>query len=304
MSPFIERLGNMKSSTIILVMLFLNNVYAQDFKLAGIHYAHYPNTAIKDVSGNQETSFHEFGAFLNFPKKFKNEKTVLLNGVGYGLVEATMYNFPSLQTSEYQKKLQLFYYQLRLVHKWNEKWALLFNLKPTVASDFEQNLSSNDFIIQGAVIATRTINDKLKIGAGAVETAKFGYPRVFPIVSLNYKSDSHRFNTLLPFNLRYTYSLLHDQKLKIGVGYERNGANFNIYSPNITEVDKINYSRQNIGVLAKYELAKFIRIEAFGGTSSGRIYRVVDVDGKVHEFDSKPSPFFSLGMVLIPLKRK
>ena len=57
---------------------------------------------------------------------------------------------------------------MTLAHKWNEKWTLLANLKPTVASDFEQKLSSDDLIFQGAIIATRKINDKFKIGAGAV----------------------------------------------------------------------------------------------------------------------------------------
>ena len=64
-----------QKACVIILLLFLNNTYSQDFKLAGIHYANYPKAAIKDISGNQETSFNEFGVFINFPKKLKNDIT-------------------------------------------------------------------------------------------------------------------------------------------------------------------------------------------------------------------------------------
>lgn len=305
MKHFYKRISIQKASAIIFLFLFfLNNVYSQDIKLAGIHYAHYPNSAIKDVSGNQETSFHEYTAFVNFPKKFKNDKTALINGVGYGFVEATMYNFPSLQTSEYQKNLQVFYYQLTLAHKWNEKWSIVVNLKPTVASDFEQKLSSDDFVFQGAVIATRKINDKFKIGAGAVNSTRWGSPIVMPVVNMHYKYNRHNLNALLPLNMKYTYSLLPDEKLKLGVKYARNGANFNIYASDVAEIDKINYSRAIIGGLANYQLTKILRLEAYGGISTGRINRLVDFDENVYNFDSKTTPFFSVGIVLVSPKRE
>jgi len=293
-----------QKACVIILLLFLNNAYSQDFKLAGIHYAYYPNAAIKNNIDKPEASFNEFGVFINFPKKLKNDKTALINGIGYGFVEATMYNFPPLPTSEYQKKLQTFYYQLMLLHKWNEKWSLLVNLKPTIASDFEQKLSSDDLFIQGAVIATKTMNDKFKIGSGVVSSTRWGSPRVIPVVNMHYKYNKHNLNALLPLNLKYTYSLLPEEKLKLGVKYARNGANFNIYASDLAEIDKINYSRANVGVLANYQLTKMLRLEAYGGISTGRICRLVDFDGNVHGFDSKTAPFFSVGIDLVSPKRK
>jgi len=293
-----------QKACVIILLLFLNNTYSQDFKLAGIHYANYPKAAIKDISGNQETSFNEFGVFINFPKKLKNDKTALINGIGYGFVEATMYNFPTLPTSEYQKKLQVFYYQLMLLHKWNEKWSLLVNLKPTIASDFEQKLSSDDLFIQGAVIATKTMNNKFKIGGGVVSSTRWGSPRVLPVVNMHYKYNKHNLNALLPLNLIYTYSLLPEEKLKLGVKYARNGANFNIYASDLAEIDKINYSRANVGILANYQLTKILRLEAYGGVSTRRIYRLVDFDKNMYDYDSNAAPFFSIGIVLVSPKRK
>jgi len=292
-----------KASIIIISFIFLNNGYSQDFKLAGIHYVNYPKSEIKDVSRNQETSFQEFGAFVNFPKKLKNDKTTLINSFGYGFVEATMYNFTQPQTNEYEIKLQEFYYQLMLLHKWNEKWSLLVNLKPTLASDFEAKLSSDDFIFQGAVTVTRKLSSTFKIGGGLAYSARLGSPRLIPLVNLQYKKNRHEINALFPINAKYTYSLLPSNKLELGVKYNLNGGNFNVYSED-NSIDKINYSRVNFGVLANYQLTKILRFEAFGGLSAGRKYSLIDTDDTTYDFDSDSAPFFSVGIVLVPPKRK
>lgn len=297
------------SAIIFFFFLFLNNVYSQDFKLAGIQYVNYPKSEIKNDSGNQKTSFQEFGAFVNFPIKFKNDKSVLINGFGYGYVETTMYDYPLLQTREYQKKLQQFYYHLTFVHKWNEKWALLVNLKPTFASDFEQKLSSDDFVFQGSVIATKIIYDQFKIGAGFVSSTRWGSPKLVPVVNMHYKNNRHNLNAILPLSMKYTYALLPEEKLKLGVQYTRNGANFNISATDIpksdmAEIDKINYSRANIGAHSSYQLTKILRLEASGGISAGRKYNLVDVDENVHDFSSKSSPYFNVGLVLVSPKKE
>ena len=200
--------------------------------------------------------------------------------------------------------LDFIYYQLTLVHEWNEEWSLVASIKPAVASDFGQKLSTDDLIFQGTIIATRKVNDKFKIGAGVVNSTRWGSPIVMPVLNMHYKYKRHNLNALLPMNIKYTYSLLPKEKLKLGMKYARNGANFNIYASDLSEIDKINYSRANIGVLANYQLTKILRLEAYGGVSTGRIYRLVDFNENINNFDSKPTPFFSVGMVLVSPKRK
>jgi hypothetical protein len=289
---------------IFFFFIFLKASYSQDFKLAGIHYVNYPKSEIKDVSRNQKTSFQEFGAFVNFPKKLKNNKTTLINSFGYGFVEATMYNFTQPQTNEYEIKLQEFYYQLILLHKWNEKWSSLVNLKPTLASDFGQKLSSDDFTFQGAVIATRKLSSTFKIGGGVANTMRFGTSKVLPVFNLHYKNNKHQINALLPLNFKYTYALLPEEKLEVGIKYTLNGANFNIADDNLPNIDKINYSRANIGMLANYHFTKIFRLEAYGGLSTNRKYNLVGTNDNVIDFDSKTAPFFNVGIVLISPKRK
>ncbi|WP_157941197.1 DUF6268 family outer membrane beta-barrel protein [Arenibacter catalasegens] len=298
-----KKIAVQKASVIVfLFFTFLHNGYSQDFKLAGIRYNNYQQSEIKNDAGNQEISFQEFGAFVNFPKKLKNDKTFLINGFGYGFVEASFDN-PLFQPIQNEEKLQTFYYQLSLLHQWNEKWNLAVNLTPTLASDFEGDLNSDDFIFQGAAFATRKINTNFKIGGGVAYSARLGTPRLIPLVNLHYKNNRHQINALLPVNLKYTYSLLPNEKLELGMKFNLNGANFNVSSED-NSIDKINYSRANVGVLIDYQATKMIRLEAFGGLSGVRNYSLIDMDGTEFDFDSEAAPFFSVGIVLVPPKRK
>jgi hypothetical protein len=129
------------------LLLFITNTYGQDFKLAALHYGYYPPSEVKNGTGGEKISFNEFGFFVNIPKKFNNDSTALINGFGYTSVNATMYNFSGLHSHEEDKKLQMFYYQISLIHKWNKKWTFIASLKPTIASDFEQSLSIDDFVL-------------------------------------------------------------------------------------------------------------------------------------------------------------
>jgi len=300
MINYLIRIALPRGCAILFFTQFVNFGYAQELKLAGVSFAHYPKSEIKNGGGSQETAFNEFGAFINIPLKLQNDKTAIINGLGYAFIEANMYNYPSLQTNEYSKKLQLFYYQFSLVHKWNKKWALVVNLKPTIASDFDEKISGDDFVFQGAAFATRTINDKFKIGVGLVNTIRWGNPQVLPIVNFAYKNGKQTVKGVLPINMKYTYSLLSNKKLKIGLKYARNGATFNILSQEFSEINKISYSRANVGGLVNYQLTKLLRIGVDAGISTGRLYNLVDENKNVSDFNSKAAPFFSFGIALVP----
>ena len=286
---------------IFFFFIFLKVSYAQDFKLAGIKYANYPKSEIEKDAGNQKISFQEFGVFVNFPKKLKNDKTIVVNGFGYGFMEAS-FDTTLFQFGDTNKKLQIFYYQVTLLHQWNEKWNLLVNLKPTLASDFGAKLSGDDVVFQGAIKATRKLSSRFKIGGGFAYSARLGTPRIVPLINFHYKKNKHQINALLPLNAKYTYSLLPSNNLELGLKYNLNGGNFNVHSAD-NSIDKINYSRVNFGVLTNYQINKILRLETYGGFSINRKYNFVDTNKNTLKFDSKAAPFFSVGIVLVSPKK-
>ena len=287
---------------VICLLLFVTNINGQDFKLGGLKYAYYPKSEMKGGNNGEKTSFNEFGFFINIPKKLKNDSTILVNGVGYGSVNAMMYNFIGAPSDEFEKKMEVFYYQLTLLYKWKKGWVFVANLQPTLASDFEEKLSMDDFVLQGAVLVSKKMNDKLKLGGGIAHSTRWGTPIVIPTFSFFYKNKKHTVNTLLPMKCVYTYTLLPKDKLKLGFKYIRNGADFNI-TTDLSNYNKINYSRANIGLIAMYQPKKIFRFELHTGISTGRVYRLVDYDSNVTKFDSKTEPFINIGFSIVPPTR-
>lgn len=149
------------------------------------------------------------------------------------------------------------------------------------------------------MLVSKQMNDKMKLGVGVINSTRWGSPIVIPALSFHYKHKKHQLNALLPVNFKYTYALLPKNKLKLGFKYARNGADFNIYSSNSPEVDKLSYSRANIGFLTTYKPKKLMRFELNAGISTGRVYRLVADNLNVNEFDSKAEPFITIGFSIV-----
>ena len=194
-------------------------------------------------------------------------------------------------------------------HQLNNSWRLLINLRPTLASDFEHSLSADDFVLQGIGFALKKVNEHFSIGGGIAYTMRFGKPFAVPVLPLNYKKGKHNISALLPIKLTYKYSLDNKEKLSVGFKHKVNGAQFNITAPNIEiydvpEIDKISYTRANIGATINYNITKFVQLELYGGASVRRQYNLLDKSNKTHEFNFKEAPFVQFGITLVPPKKK
>ncbi|WP_138485098.1 DUF6268 family outer membrane beta-barrel protein [Dyadobacter bucti] len=292
---------------IINLVFFLGtcNVWAQDFKLAGVEYFTYPKVQAKDVGNQHQASFQEFGAYVFYPRKLKNDQTIIMNGIQYGFVQATSYNkkLSSQNTQDFHKIA----YTFILIHKFNEQWTLSGRLSPTLASDFKDNLSGHDFILQGSIIASKRFNERVIAGAGLVYTTRLGKPMFLPGLQYQYKKCKHNLNVFIPAFFNYTYQVDSKEKLKVGFRIGLNGANFNASVNNYSkpaELDRLNYARANIGPVISYQLTRMIQIEAFGGISTMRMYQFEDTDKNIYKYNSKSGGFFNIGLGITPPKRK
>lgn len=183
---------NNKKSVFVLgfIFLFMLKSNAQDFDLAGISSVTYPKSGIKGSNQKAEFSFQEFGALVNIPYKFKNGKTILVNGVGYAWIESSGAELSFFDSDKNKEQLHAIYYQLMLVHKMKNNWRLLVSLRPTIASDFDEALSTNDFVMQGVGFAMKQVNEKFSIGGGLAYTMRFGKPFAFLYYLCNIKRGS------------------------------------------------------------------------------------------------------------------
>ncbi len=287
-----------------LLVLIVGKSTGQEPQLAGISYVLYPRSGVKDNNKPVEFMFQEFAGFIKVPYKFKNEKTILVNGLTYASVNTDISN-ASTSLEENSGKMQVIIFQSIFVHKLPKDFTVVVSLRPTIASDFKERFSSNDFLLQGFMMLTKKKNTNFTYGAGLVHTMRLGKPLVLPMLQFHYKNQKHTFNGILPLKLNYSYSVDNQMRLKTGVRGVVNGGNINITIPNTlnstgNEIDKVNYSRVNIGPFITYNITKMIQLEAFGGVSLRRQYYLLDTEENTQKFYLGEVPFFQIGLFLTP----
>ncbi len=69
-------------------------------------------------------------------------------------------------------------------------------------------------------------------------------------------------------------------------------------------IESIIYSRVNIGPVLEMQVTDIVRFTVKGGVSAGRKYQFQDIDESLYEYDGENGPFFSVGVKLVPMKKK
>ena len=292
-----------------LFLLQYENSMTQNHQLAGFSYIFYPNSGLKDDARDTKFAFQEYGGFVKIPYRFKNKKTIIVNGLSYACLYGYISNHSIKYDGDNTEKLQFLTFQTIVAHKLRDDLNIVFSLRPTIASDFEERLSWDDFIMQGFLFLSKQHSENLSIGLGLANTIRLGKTLVIPIIPFRYTKNKHSLNTMLPLKLDYIYCIDHNEKLKMGFRETVNGGNINItasYNANSTipEIDKINYSRINLSPVFYYNITKYIQIEILGGISIRRRYNLLDIEGTTHKMYLKEAPFLQLGMFFTPPKNK
>lgn len=279
--------------SLICILIFVSNIFSQDFELTGIRYLNYP------AIDNNDFSVQEFGAFLNIPTQLKNNKTILINGFFYGQVRVNDLE-NHIATIDQKLVLHAISYRFTMIQKLNKKWTFIGLLEPTLASDFESSLSSDDLVIQSMAVASKKISTKLTLGAGLLYSTRFGRPTVIPVVPIKFTANKHRIKALIPTKVLYAYAV--KPNLDIGIKATINGANFNItgFSNQTDDINKINYTRANIGPVLYYKPKKIITLELTGGISTNRRYNSVLANDDVLETTLPTQAFFNFGLIIKP----
>ncbi len=291
----------------ILILLFIssNCLFAQTFQLAGLGYARYAKTSIVDSPTEQEVEFQEYSFFAKLPLRFKNPKTVLMTTLRYGLVQPTAHNSPLFVEAQTRKNLHSITMSPTLVQSIGEKWKLIAAVTPTLASDFGEKLSGDDLLFQGFLLASVQCNAEWSLGGGLIYTTQLGEPRFLPAVQLRYVKSRHFFSMLLPSNINYLYQLDQKEKLRLGLRLATNGGNYNVNNQGYTAVipnsiNKILFSRLQMGALVHCQLTKTILLEAFGGISAARKFKLEGEAKQLVRYNSGNGGFFSLGIYFTP----
>lgn len=290
-------------SFIFLLLSF--NLIAQDFDLLKIQSAYYPKQSIEESSDDGEIGFFEWGGQLAIPQPFKNKKTILIHTLRYGNLRVDTEGTVNGNNLETEKYFHTISYNLGIVQTLKPTWMLILNLNPTMASDFEEDLSEDDFLYQANAMVVKAKNKRTRYGFGLAFTTRFGRQLIIPTGMFKYSTPKMNLDVLLPNKVSVMFKSK-KQTLLYGLETGLDGGLFNntseIQTVN-TLIDETGYSRFVIGPAIDVIIKNSFKIHLTGGVTAGRRLEFIDVEEETIDRTPEVGPFFRVGFSFSPKKK-
>lgn len=293
---------------LILFMLITwanSNAYAQldqSFGLS-VKYDYVPYKGFSDpeegtIEEDLELQENKLSVQMSFPLEFSGGKTSLKNHINYHKINFDYRNWDEIQVGEQIDQVQSISYTLFLTQKLSEKWQLVAVTTPGLASDFEGDISNDDFTFQGVLGFIRQFNKDLAIGAGAAYIRDFGDPQVLPFLYLQWNIRNNLIvQGLIPTNLALLYRL--NTKVDLGLllqiegnRYHGDPEKFNVDNP------QLEYTIGTIGPAAQLHISKWVHLFIEGGYTFIRDFEFRDGDDKVRSLDTEKTVYLRSGILL------
>ncbi|WP_412986796.1 DUF6268 family outer membrane beta-barrel protein [Pontimicrobium sp. IMCC45349] len=267
----------------------------EDLVIANLAYTNYGESEFSEGDQDGKVGFSELRFAFALPKLLKNKKTILIHGLEFTNLKPSFSELPN--SSSIDRNFYSVAYRFSFINPIGEKgWNYNIGLKPTLASDFKESISSNDFIFQTSVLFSKRSSERFKYGFGVSYNTRFGKKQVLPIVQLIYRNDKWLTVAYLPAYLGHYYLF---EKSRLGISLNLNGNNYNFDNNNTLplDLDKLSYSRINLGPEYEFKLANKLKLNLNAGVTLANKLDWLNNDGD-SELDLTPknSVFFKFGL--------
>jgi hypothetical protein len=173
---------------------------------------------------------------------------------------------------------------LAVQHQLSARWALRADLSPSLASDFDQTLATDDFVLQGAVLAIRQTSPHFAAGFGAAYSTVFGSPIPIPLVLLQGSGDGWRAEALLPSNVQAWW--VPSERVEMGLSVEALGSRHRLGAhEGLLDRPYAEALTLTAGPSVNVRLTPWLRVGLDSGVSLYRQVRVTDGDDEVNRYE-------------------
>jgi len=252
-----------------------------------------PDTAALDDAEVQVTALN---LAASYPFVFSQGRTVLVNELSYQRREFEYKNWAAELEKPDVKLAHAVRYTLTLRRVLSPKWYTLALATPGLASDFEGDISGDDFTYEAAVVFVRQFSQRWSLGFGAALTNQFGETLPFPLLVFEWNNGSNlKASGIIPTSLELWY--LPNPKVELGLVVGGDGNRYH-GDPDIYDVDNplFRYSVVTIGPSARIHLSKAVHLKVEGGFVPYHLFEFYDGDNKASDYSLKPSGYLSAGI--------
>jgi len=266
------------------------------FPLLSVRYINYSKSDFDTPNGVGQINMGEYNANFQFALKLKEKKTYMIHRLNFNKFNFNTELEPITSSSETFYSLG---YTIGLMNILHNNWKVVATVTPTLASDFEESLSSEDLIVQSAVILTKRSSPYFEYGFGAAFSTRFGREMYLPLASMTYKKGRWGLFMLLP---AYVSQYYHFKDSRLGLTLSSFGNVYN-YTNDVSDqhdLDKMGYTRINIGPEYRTQLFKDVHL----GLSTGVTVRnrLESISDGMSEFDLSTQQKFFFKIELSILK--
>jgi len=282
----------------LLLMGISSNLLAQQVIGLSFGYETFPHVKLADpIAGAEDfeiqTSSWNVGAA--FPLAFAKGKIMVLNQINYKRVDFSYRNFPGGTEIEQAQSIK---YTSFLIDSLSQKWKMVAVVTPGLASDFEGDVSSDDFTLEVIFGFIRKYRKNLQLGFGLAYTRDFGRPIPLPFLYFDWNNGANlSANGIVPTNMGLTYKL--NPKIDLGLAVTIGGNRYH-GDPDKYGVDnpQMEYSEGTISPTAQLHLSKWLHLNIEGGFAFYRNFEFLDGDKSVESYDLKQTGYLRTRLVL------
>ncbi|WP_103071747.1 DUF6268 family outer membrane beta-barrel protein [Aquimarina sediminis] len=246
-----------------------------------------------------EIDMQEWSTVLQYVIPLKEKKWYFSNRLQYTLFN---YNTQLEGIDDISKEFHSIAYTAGITKVLPKRWSVTLNLSPTLATDFEESLSSDDLILQFSALAMKRSSPYFSYGFGLAYTTRFGSPTVLPLLSLTYKKNNFTTLAILPAYIAQYYSFNED-KYRMGLKVATFG---NLYNAELDQIganldlNRVSYSRITFGPDFRAKLFNDFYLNLGGGMAFRNILEFQDSDlNTAFDFDTDNKFFFNVGIKLL-----
>lgn len=247
--------------------------------LASTSFEYYPASHNGDLPGEMQLNVFRASAGVPIPVA---KRTQLLAGAAYELIDVRPSDAESFQLHAPKATVGV-------IHGFNETWGMMAFSDAGVASDFSDDLGSNDLLLSLTVIGTYAISDSIKLGAGAVYDRRTGQLAPLPALLLDWRlSERLRIRGFAPGYVKADYHAL--KWLDLGVRATFEGNRFHLGQDRSgMENLELAYSNLTVGPKLTFNFSDWTHLDVYAAGAVYRRYELFQNDESFAKYELSPT---------------
>ena len=229
-----------------------------------LEYTAYPTSRSQDLPENvepAETRVQNIALSLGVPIQFKSSGTLLFPSFKYNalLLDRRPELDPQLNAL-HNPALQLV-----VLQKLSESWTGLAIVSGGLASDLKGDLTRDDAVFTGSLIASYAFSDDFSLGGGVTYDRRTGDLQPLPLVQLNWHlTERLRISGVVPANVIIVWRASEPITLGLSGGLQGNRYHLDEETWGIDEAE-VAYSVIQAGPTIAYHVNRLLHLEVTGG---------------------------------------